>query len=301
MIKGSQPTDDGNFFLSAQEREELISKYPDSEKFIKQFIGAKEFIDGKLRYCFWLKDQNPNEYKKIPGLKDRLKKIVEFRKKSPTESVKKDADIPYLFTQIRQPSSGNYLVFPRHSGANRKYIPIGFMPSDVIAGDACSIVPNANLYHFGILTSSVHMAWTRVVCGRLKEDFRYNPSVYNNFVWPTVTEEQKNKIEEKAKKILDARQLSNMSLLDMYSELTMPKELIKAHRENDKIVMEAYGFNSAMNDEDIVTELMKEYSKRVKEIEKEEEKLKQQKKPKPIQQTIPPTSKLFCRRTYECT
>ncbi|MBQ3282160.1 MAG: hypothetical protein IJH41_07135 [Eubacterium sp.] len=151
------------------------------------------------------------------------------------------ANYPYLFCQIRQPQS-TYLVFPRHSSQNRRYIPIGFIEPSIIAGDACSIIPNVSIYEFGILTSNVHNAWMRMTCGRIKSDFRYSPAVYNNFPWPNPTVEQKAKIEKTAQDILDARALyPDSSLADLYDELTMPPELRKAHQANDKAVWEAYG------------------------------------------------------------
>lgn len=177
------------------------------------------------------------------------------------------ADFPYLFCQIRQPET-SYLVFPRHSSERRKYIPIGFMDKNVIVGDACSIIPNADIYLFGILTSNVHNAWMRTVCGRLKSDYRYSPSVYNNFPWPNPTEKQREKIKQTAQGILDARALyPESSLADLYDEAAMPIELRKAHRANDKAVMEAYGFWGKLNTEsECVAELMKMYQARVEEL-----------------------------------
>ena len=165
----------------------------------------------------------------------------------------------FCWCQIRQPKS-NYLVFPRHSSENRKYIPIGFESPEVIAGDACSIIPNINLYEFGLLTSNVHMAWTKVVCGRIKSDFRYSPSTYNNFPWPSPTKEQKEKIEKTAQMILDARKLyPDSSLADLYDDLTMPRELRTAHQLNDKAVMDAYGFNIKTKESECVSKLMEMY------------------------------------------
>ena len=260
MTKGSQATDGGNLFLSEEERDDLITKYPVAEQFVKRFVGAEEFINNKLRYCLWLKGVAPSQYRGIPPIMERLERVAEMRRKSPTKSVQKDADSPMLFTQIRQPETP-YMIIPRHSSENRRYIPFGYLSPDVICGDANSMIPNASLVLFGTLMSSVHMAWMRVVCGRLKSDYRYSPSVYNNFPWPDkTTEAQKAKIEQTAQSILDARALyPDSSLADLYDDLTMPPELRKAHRANDAAVLEAYGFPKDATESDIVSRLFKMY------------------------------------------
>ncbi|MBR0416016.1 class I SAM-dependent DNA methyltransferase [Candidatus Saccharibacteria bacterium] len=260
MSKGSQPTDGGNLILTKSEKDELINKHPEASSFIRKFMGAEEFINNKERYCLWLVGISPNEYRKIAPITARLNNVAEIRRKSPTESVKRDADTPMLFTQIRQPST-DYLFIPRVSSIRRKYIPIGYVSPDIIASDAAQFIPNASLFMFGILTSNVHNAWTRVIAGRLKSDFRYSPSVYNNFPWPSVTEKQKEKIEKTAQMILDARaKYPNSSLADLYDDVAMPPELRKAHQANDKAVMEAYGFWGKLNSEtECVAELMRMY------------------------------------------
>ena len=264
MSKGSQPTDGGNLILSVEERNELVKKYPAAASFIKQYISADDFINSKLRYCLWLKGVAPNEYRKIPPVMARLEKVAEIRRKSPTASVKRDAETPMLFTQIRQPET-DYLVVPEVSSQRRRYIPIGFLEPDVIASNKLYIIQNADLYLFGILTSNVHNAWMRTVCGRLKSDYSYSPAIYNNFPWCTPTEAQKTKIEQTAKAILDARALfPASSLADLYDEAAMPPELRKAHRENDKAVMQAYGFDLKMTESECVAELFKMYEKLVK-------------------------------------
>ncbi len=265
MTKGSQPTDGGNLFLSESERVDLISKYPESDKLIKRFIGAHEFINNKVRYCLWLKGVSPGEYRKIPEIQKRLAAVREMRLASPTRSVQRDADIPMLFTQIRQPDT-EYMVVPEVSSERRKYIPFGFMSPDVIVGNACSIIPEMGLYHFGVMISEVHMVWMRVVAGRLKSDYRYTPAVYNNFPWPNPTEEQKTKIEETAQAILDARALyPSCSMADLYDDLTMPYELRKAHQDNDRAVMAAYGFDvKTMTESSCVAALMSLYVKMTK-------------------------------------
>lgn len=242
MTKGSQATDGSNLMLSIEERDILISKYPQINKYIKRIIGADDFINNKVRYCLWLKDALPNEYSNIKEITDRLKAVKEIRLKSPTASVVRDADTPMLFTQIRQPDT-DYLVIPRISSFQRRYIPIGYLSSDVIANDKVMFIANASLYLFGVLISNVHMSWMRVVAGRLKSDYSYSPAVYNNFPWPKPTDEQKKKIELTAKDILDIRsKYSEASLAELYKDITMPPDLRKAHNENDKAVLEAFGF-----------------------------------------------------------
>ncbi len=259
MSKGSQPTDGGHLILSEEERDDLINKYPESECFIKQYISSEDFINNKKRFCLWLKGVSPNEYRKIPPIIERLEKVAVARRKSPTASVKRDAEIPMLFTQIRQPDT-NYLVVPEVSSQRRRYIPIGFLKPDVIANNKLYIVQNADLYLFGILTSNTHNSWMRVTAGRLKSDYSYSPAVYNNFPWPNSSDGQKAKIMQTAQAILDARELfPEASLADLYDEATMPPELRKAHRENDKAVMAAYGFKPDLDESEIVAELFRMY------------------------------------------
>jgi len=241
MKKGSQPTDGGNLILSEKERKELIKQYPQSKKWIKRYFMGDDYINNRLRFCLWLKDVSPEEYRKVTPIIHRLENISKIRKQSPTKSVQRDAETPMLFTQIRQPKS-NFLVIPRVSSIRRKYIPMGFLTPDVIVGDKIQFIPNATIYHFGILTSSLHMAWMSVVGGRLKSDYSYSPAVYNNFPWPNPTEKQKAGIEKLAQAVLDARsQFPDASLADLYDPLTMPKELLKAHQKLDKAVEAAYG------------------------------------------------------------
>ena len=266
MTKGSEPTDGGNLFLTYSEKIGLETKYPILKQYIKPFIGGTEFLKNKLntysRYCLYLKNVSPAKFSNIPEIKTRLKNIKLLRENSSAERIRNTANFPYLFCQDRQPAT-DYLVFPQHSTSSRKYIPIGFIDKNIIVGNACYAIPDVSLLNFGILTSNVHMAWTRVVCGRLGEGYRYSPAIYNNFPWPTPTEEQKAKIEKTAQMILDARALyPDSSLADLYDEITMPVELRKAHQENDKAVMQAYGFNyKIMTESECVAELMKLYQK----------------------------------------
>ena len=262
MMFGSMPNDGG--FLSNYSEEDknaIIRKYSNTEKLFKQFVGATEFINNKKRYCLWLKDISPQEYRNILPIKVAIENVQKIRSESSRKSTRELANMPYLFGEIRQPD-GNYLIIPRHSSENRRYIPIGYMSKEIICGDANLIIPYANLYMFGVLSSNVHMAWIRAICGRIKSDYRYSINiVYNNFPWCKPTIKQKQQIEKTAQMILAARNLyANASLADLYDELTMPKELRKAHQENDKAVMQAYNFDwKKMNEVQCVSELMKMY------------------------------------------
>ena len=263
MTTGSPPTDDGGLLMTAEEKLHLESKYPVLARYMMPFIGEREFLHDKVgefsRYCLWFKDGNPSDYAHIPEIKARLEKVKAIRERSNADRIRKMADYPYLFCQNRQPVS-TYLVIPRHSSENRRYIPIVFMSPEVIAGDACSLIPDVSIYEFGVLTSNVHMAWVRIVAGRLGMGIRYSPAVYNNFVWPSPTEKQKAKIAMTAQHILDVRtQYPESSLADLYAPLTMPEELLKAHKANDAAVCEAYGWPKGISEEEIVRKLFRLY------------------------------------------
>lgn len=263
---GSMPRDGGGFVLSDEEKAELIKKEPLSERWIHPYIGAYEFINNKSRWCLWLVGANPHEIKQCPTVMKRIEFVKNFRLASVAEGTRKFAETPTLFCQIAQPDT-DYIAVPKTSSEKRKYIPIGFLDKNVIASDLLFLIPNAKLYHFGILTSNVHNAWMRMLCGRLKSDYRYAKDiVYNNFPWPTPTEKQKEDIEKTAQMILDARKLySDCSLADLYDEVTMPPELRKAHQLNDKAVMEAYGFwGKVKTESECVAELMKMYQRLIK-------------------------------------
>lgn len=263
---GSMPRDGGGFVLSDEEKAELIKKEPLAERWIHPYIGAYEFINNKSRWCLWLLGANPHEIKQCPTVMKRIEFVKNFRLASVAEGTRKFAETPTLFCQIAQPNT-DYIAVPKTSSEKRKYIPIGFLDKNVIASDLLFLIPNAKLYHFGILTSNVHNAWMRMLCGRLKSDYRYAKDiVYNNFPWPTPTEKQKEDIEKTAQMILDARKLySDCSLADLYDEVTMPPELRKAHQLNDKAVMEAYGFwGKVKTESECVAELMKMYQRLIK-------------------------------------
>lgn len=262
MTKGNQPSDGGNLILSQDERDAMIKKDPAIEVCIRRYVGSKDYINNdEIRYCLWLKDISPTIYYKNTEIMRRLSAVHEMRLKSTAAPTRALAEKPYIFFSTPQTES-SYLCIPEVSSERRRYIPIGFMDKSVIASNKLLIVPNATIYHFGVLTSNVHMAWTRTVCGRLKSDYQYSgATVYNNFPWPTPTVAQKLKIEQTAKAILDARaKYPDCSLAALYDERTMPAELRSAHQQNDKAVMQAYGFWGKLNSEPAcVAELMKMY------------------------------------------
>ena len=263
MLYGNKPTDGGFLFLSPEEYQEALSKEPSIKKYIRRIYGATEFINNKERYCLWLVGVSPSEMRESKFIMSRVNSVREFRLSSTKEATRKSAETPSLFQEIRQPD-GEYIIVPRHSSEERKYIPLGFVSPKVVVNDAVLIVPNANRYHFGVLTSNVHMSWMRAVCGRLEMRYRYSKDiVYNNFPWPTPTDEQRAKIEQTAQAILDARALyPDSSLADLYDETTMPPELRKAHQDNDRAVMRAYGFSVRDTTEaSCVAELMRMYEK----------------------------------------
>ena len=260
---GNMPIDGGFYLFSKEEKDEFLKKEPFAEKWFRPWIGSHEYINRYCRYCLYLSDCSPNELRKMPYCLKRLQAVKEFRENSPRASTKKLASIPMSFGTTNIPAT-NYIVVPKVSSERRKYIPMGYITPDILSSDLLFIIPDATMYHLGILTSNVHMAWVRAVCGRLKSDYRYSKDiVYNNFPWPTPTDEQKAKIEKTAQAILDARALyPDCSLADLYDEVAMPPELRKAHQANDRAVMQAYGFDvKTMTESSCVAELMKMYQK----------------------------------------
>ena len=270
---GATPRDNGNLILSDAEKDELLRTDPLAEKFIRPFVGAREFINRIPRWCLWLVGAEPADIRKCPHVLERIEGVRQFRLKSKREATKKQAETPGLFSEVRF-STTDYLAIPRVSSEKRKYIPIAWLPSGAIAGDAMFMCENSTLYQFGILNSSVHMAWVRKVSGRLKSDYRYSNTIdYNCFPWPVLHEvpwlpdgnPARLAIEKTAQAILDARALyPRSSLADLYDERTMPPELRKAHNANDEAVMNAYGFerhykDDRLHDEDIVISLMYMY------------------------------------------
>ncbi len=261
MRKVNQPTDGGNLIIEQNDYNDFVLREPEAKKYIRKLIGAREFINNIPRYCLWLKDISPAELRKMPLILKRIEAVRDMRLASNDAGTRKLAETPHLFRETVNPDSA--VVVPRVSSERRRYIPMGFIGKEIIVTDAILLIPNATLYHFGILESNVHMAWMRAVCGRLKSDYRYSKDVvYNNFPWPNPTDEQKAKIEQTAQAILDARALyPDSSLADLYDELTMPVELRRAHQNNDRAVMQAYGFpvKNTFAESHCVAELFKLY------------------------------------------
>ncbi|MBR1421477.1 MAG: SAM-dependent DNA methyltransferase, partial [Selenomonadaceae bacterium] len=241
MTMGSMPNDDGNLIIESEDLDEFLEKDPRSKKFIRRFMMGKEFIHNLPRYCLWLVDAKPNEIKSIKPIYNRINEVRKFRKSSKRETTRKLAETAYLFGEIRQPTDGSYIVMPQVTSGNRKYIPIGFLDSKVIAGDKLLIIPNGSLDLFGVLTSRIHMIWTRAIGGRLGNGYSYSIRiVYNNFPFPNLNSKQKSKIEKTAQKILDVRsKYPDSSLAELYDPLSMPIDLQKAHNENDRAVLDA--------------------------------------------------------------
>ena len=242
LLFGSMPNDGGHLIIELNEYEDFIKQEPESQKYIKTFIGAEEFINNKKRYCLWIVNAEPKHLKQCPHILERIQKVREHREHSSREATRKLAAMPSLFGEIRQPETGYYLLIPSTSSERRKYIPIGFIDASTISSNANLIVPNATLYEFGILTSQMHMAWTRTVCGRLEMRYRYSAQiVYNNFPWPEASETQKESIAQKAQAVLDARnKFPESSLADLYDPDTMPSVLVKAHAVLDSAVDKLY-------------------------------------------------------------
>jgi hypothetical protein len=262
---GSMPNDGGNFLFTDEEKIEFIQQDPKSEKFFKPLISAHEFLNGHKRWCLWLKNANPTELKETKFVTERIENVRKLRAESNREATKKLSAYPTLFGEDRQPK-GEYVLIPRHSSENRKYIPMGFFNENSIASDSCIFIEGAKLYHFGILMSTIHMVWVKNMCGRIKSDFRYsNELVYNNYPFPeNPTEKTTKSIEEKAQKVLDVRlQFPTSSLADLYDPLTMPPVLVKAHNELDKAVDLAYrpqAFTSEANRMVFLFELYEKYT-----------------------------------------
>lgn len=262
MVKGSQPTDGGNLLLNDGEKTDLLKSEPQAETYVRQFWGSEEFINGILRWCLWLKDAEPQVIRKLPQVLKRVERVKQMRLDSTKAITQMWASRPTLFTEDRQPTS-DYLLVPRHSSENRDYVPFGFVSADVIVGDSCMSIPNASLYIFGVVTSTMHMAWMRYVCGRIKSDFRYsNTIVYNNFPWPThPNEEVRQAVEAAAQAVLDARAAHpGSTLADLYDPLAMPPDLRAAHRTLDARVERLYRAKKFAHDTERVQHLFERYA-----------------------------------------
>ena len=286
LVFGSMPNDGG--YLSDYDddaKNAITAKYPQVCELFRRLVGSQESINNISRWCLWLKGVSPKVMRSIPPVMEAVEKVRQMRFASKREATHKLAETPHLFGEIRQPESGQYLLIPSVSSEKRQYVPMSFLSADIIANNLALIVPNATLYHFGVLTSSVHMAWMRMVCGRLEMRYRYSAAiVYNNFPWPdgvpgghalpsrNVSEASdeselvKRQIEKTAQGILDARALyPDSSLADLYDPLTMPPELRKAHAANDAAVMKAYGWPTDLSESEIVSRLFAMYATLAKE------------------------------------
>jgi hypothetical protein len=268
---GNKPIDGGFYLFEENEMQEFLKKEPDAQKYFHPWYGAREFINRCPRYCLYLAQASPSDLRKLPECRKRIEAVRDYRLNSSSPGTRKLADTPTKFHVTNLPH-GSYIVIPQVSSERRRYIPIGYMDDGVLCSDKVRIMPDGSLYHFGILTSNVHMSWMRTICCRLKSDYSYTVNdVYNNFPWPDSSPEQKLRIEATAKAILDARALyPDSSLADLYDELTMPPELRKAHQANDMAVMRAYGFQMEdsisgkkrwLNEAECMAELMKMYQK----------------------------------------
>lgn len=272
MMTGNRPADGGNLIIEKEDYEEFIRKEPQAKPYIKKLVGSTEFINNKERWCLWLVDVKPADLRKMPLVLKRVEACKQDRENSPDAGRRKLAETPTLFRELNNPAS--FILVPKVSSERRRYVPMGFLDYNTISTDLNFIIPEATMYQFAILTSNIHMAWMRAVCGRMKSDYRYSANiVYNNFPWPEPTAQQRQKIEQTAQAILDARALyPDSSLADLYDELTMPPELRKAHHQNDMAVMQAYGFTKGSeaykSEAACVAELMNLYQKKVEEIKK---------------------------------
>ena len=269
MSKGSQPTDGGNFLMTQEEKNLLLKKSPQFEPYVKRYMGADDLINNRVRWCLWLKDCPPNILRSSSEVMRRIEKVKKSRLESSKEATRKQAEIPTLFTEDRQPER-DFIILPVVSSERRRYMPMCYVSKDVIANANAQMIPEGDLYTFGILNSNIHNAWMRAVCGRMKSDYAYSATiVYNNFPWPDVlsagrkmhASRVRSDIEQTAQAILDARaKYPDSSLADLYDETTMPPDLRKAHKANDLAVMQAYGFNPKITESEIVAELFKMYS-----------------------------------------
>lgn len=271
MGVGNQPIDDGNYLFTEEERLAFLKKEPNAAPYFHRWYGAEEFINGQVRYCLWLGNCSAAVLGKLPECMKRVEAVRAFRLKSKRKQTQQAANTPRRFFIENMPK-GNSVLIPETSSEKREYVPMGFMGPESLCSNAVRLIPDASLYHFGVLTSSAHMAWMRAVAGRLKSDYRYsNKIVYNNFAWPSPSEDQEKKIEATARAILDARSKeAGATMADLYRTASMPDELRAAHKANDRAVLEAYGLSKDSTEEEIVAHLMKLYSEKVEELRQKE-------------------------------
>ena len=264
MVAGGKPTDGGFLLLTQEERDELVSKEPKAERWIRPFSMGAEFINGIPRYCLWLVGAEPSDLKSMPLVAERVRNVREFRSASKKAATRKKADTPWLFDEVRPPKGKSYIAVPKVSSGRRQYVPMGFVTNGMIPGDKLFYIDDAGLYEFGVLESQFHNAWMRLIAGRLKSDYSYsNTIVYNNFIWPDATDDQRITIEDCAKKVLDVRSAHpGQSLADLYDPDFMPADLRTAHRELDTAVEAAYGVDFNGDEERIVAHLFKLYAEK---------------------------------------
>ena len=266
MVYGNKPTDGGNLILTPEDKDAFLASEPQAALFIRPLIGAEEFLHGTTRYCIWLVDADTVLLGNCSMVKTHIEAVRDFRLASKKAATRAKAKFAALFDEIRQPKAGNYVLVPRHSSEKRDYVPMGFVSHDTILADSAQMIPDATLYHFGVLTSRMHNAWMRAVAGRLKSDYRYSKDiVYNNFIWPNVDTPLSEKITEAAQAVLDARAAHpGATLADLYDPLTMPPDLVKAHAHLDALVDKAYGLKPTATDSDRVALLFKLYAEKTK-------------------------------------
>jgi hypothetical protein len=271
MGVGNLPIDGGNYLFSDLEKEEFIQSEPGSKKYFRKWLGSDEFLNGWNRWCLYVKNVEPVDLKALPKVLERIENVRQFRLRSEREATKKLAQTPTVFS-FENISESDFLIIPKVSSERRHYIPMAFESSNTLASDLVFIIKNAQLYHFGVLESKMHMAWMRILAGRLKSDFRYSNSlVYNNFPWPESASEasrpeMKEKIEAAAQAVLDARaEFPNSSLADLYDPRTMPPVLQKAHQTLDRLVDQAYGYKDTGSESDRIAFLFKLYKKCISE------------------------------------
>lgn len=268
---GNQPRDGGNFILTKEEKEAVLSKEPELKDVIKPYLGSMEILYNKERYCFWLQDVPSSVIQNSKVLQERISKVREFRLASVAKTTNQYAKVPHLFAQIAQPNEGNYLFIPIESGSNRRYIPICFFNNSIIASNSCFIIPHASLYHFAVLSSAIHMEWVQKFAGRLSVAIRYSSDiVYNNFPWPeNVTDEEKAEIEILAQKVLDIREdLKNIPLAELYHPEKMPINLREAHTNLERKIFKLYGLPERATEKEIYTELLRRHKKLTNPLEK---------------------------------
>ena len=261
---GNKPTDGGHLIIEEADRQQFLTENPDAKKYLRPLLCAEEYLHSTPRWCLWLVDAAPSDLRNIAGIKLRVEAVRNFRLASKKAPTREKANLPSLFAEIRQPTS-RFIVIPRHSSENRRFIPFGYFDPDIILHDSCSCVPNATPYHFGVISSSLHMAWMRTVCGRIKSDFRYSSNiVYNNFPWPNPTPAERARVEDKARAVLAAREphlppRGLATLADLYDPNTMPRDLLRAHAELDRAVEKCYRAEPFHSDRERVEHLFRLY------------------------------------------